>query len=100
QRLMSRDWRGNVRELRNIAERFVLQLGGPGGPLGSMSEGAGERRPTLPEQMDAVESTLIRTALADNAGNVQAAADALGVPRRTLSEKLRKHGLDRKEFSS
>ena len=96
QRLMSRDWRGNVRELRNIAERFVLQLGGPGGPLGPISEGAG--RPTLPEQMDAVESTLIRTALAESAGNVQAAADALGIPRRTLSEKLRKFALDRRQF--
>jgi two-component system C4-dicarboxylate transport response regulator DctD len=51
-----------------------------------------------PERMDAVESTFIRAAPADHAGNVQATADALGIPRRTLNEKMRKHGLDRKEF--
>jgi len=90
QLLMARDWRGNVRELRNVTERFVLKLGmlaiKPGG------------RHTLPEQLDAVESTFIRAALADNAGNVQSTADALGIPRRTLSEKMRKHGLEGKEF--
>jgi two-component system C4-dicarboxylate transport response regulator DctD len=96
--LMARDWRGNVRELRNFAERFVLQLGSRPGVLGAVMDGDGGKRQTLPEQIDAVESTFIRTALADNAGNVQATAEALGIPRRTLNEKMRKHGLERKEF--
>ena len=96
--LMAHDWRGNVRELRNIAERFVLQLGPRPGALGPLLDGDGGKHQTLPEQMDAVESTFIRAALADNAGNVQAAADALGIPRRTLNEKMRKHGLERKGF--
>ena len=98
QLLVARDWRGNVRELRNITERFVLQLGTHAGRLGPVMDGPGGKRHTLPEQMDLVESTFIRTALADNAGNIQAAADAMGIPRRTLNEKMRKHGLDRKEF--
>ena len=95
---MARDWRGNVRELRNVTERLVLQLGPRPGAAATALEGPGGTGPALPEQMDAVESTLIRAALADNGGNVQAAADALGIPRRTLSEKMRKHGLAGKEF--
>ena len=96
QGLVARDWRGNVRELRNIAERFVLQLGPQAGVPGTDRDSA--RRLALPEQLDAVESTLIRVALAEHGGNVQVTADALGIPRRTLNEKMRKHGLERKEF--
>jgi two-component system C4-dicarboxylate transport response regulator DctD len=98
QLLMAHDWRGNVRELRNIAERFVLQLGSRSGGLGPAMEGDGGKMQTLPAQMDAVEATFIGTALADNAGNIQATADALGIPRRTLNEKMRKYGLDRNDF--
>ena len=96
--LMAREWRGNVRELRNITERFVLQLGPRPGALGAVMDGDSGKRQTLPEQIDAVESTFIRAALADHDGNIQATAEALGIPRRTLNEKMRKHGLERKEF--
>jgi two-component system C4-dicarboxylate transport response regulator DctD len=98
QLLMAYDWRGNVRELRNIVERFVLNLGPRSGGLAPVMEGDGGKQQTLPAQMDAVEGTFIRTALADNAGNIQATADALGIPRRTLNEKMRKHDLNRKDF--
>src|SRR5207237_1725184 len=40
QLLMARDWRGNVRELRNITERFVLQLGAHAGRLGPVIDGS------------------------------------------------------------
>jgi two-component system C4-dicarboxylate transport response regulator DctD len=48
--------------------------------------------------MDAVESVFIQTALQESNGNIQAAADALGIPRRTLNEKMRKYGLERKDY--
>ncbi len=99
QLLIAHDWRGNVRELRNIAERFVLNLGPQSGAVAGILERNSGKPQRLPDQMDAVEGTFIRTALADNEGNVQATADALGIPRRTLNEKMRKHGLDRKDFS-
>lgn len=98
QLLMAYDWRGNVRELRNIAERFILNLGLLTGGLSRVMEGDGGKQQTLPAQMDAVESTFVRTALADSGGNIQATADALGIPRRTLNEKMRKYGLDRDDF--
>lgn len=91
QALIAHDWRGNVRELRNVAERFVLGLGTLPGIL---HDGEGAARRPLPDQMDAIEAMLIRNGLASAAGNVQAAADLLGIPRRTLSEKMRKFGID------
>ena len=97
QRLMAHNWRGNVRELRNIAERFVLALGARPGGLGPLLDSDGGRPKTLPDQIDAIEAVLIRAALVDAHGNIQATADALGLPRRTLNEKMRKYNLDRHE---
>ena len=94
ERLMSRAWRGNVRELRNVAERHVLGLGGGTAVL----DGEAIRRKPLPEQMDAVEAAFIRSALEESNGNIQSAADALGLPRRTLNEKMRRYNLERKSF--
>jgi two-component system C4-dicarboxylate transport response regulator DctD len=98
ERLMSHPWRGNVRELRNVAERHVLGLGNKQTGVAAVLDGDGVRRKSLPEQMDAVEAAFIRSALQECNGNIQAAADALGVPRRTLNEKMRRYNLERKEF--
>jgi two-component system C4-dicarboxylate transport response regulator DctD len=98
ERLMAHNWRGNVRELRNVAERFVLGLGQKETGIARVLDGDGGLTKTLPEQMDAVESVFIQTALQKNNGNVQLAADALGIPRRTLNEKMRKYGLERKDY--
>ncbi len=98
ERLMAHNWRGNVRELRNAAERFVLGLGHKQGGIAHVLSGDGGRPKTLPEQMDAVETVFVRTALQESNGNIQAAADVLGIPRRTLNEKMRKYGLERKDY--
>jgi two-component system C4-dicarboxylate transport response regulator DctD len=92
--LMTRDWRGNVRELRNVAERFALGLGRRPGPALDAGETKGGG---LSEQVDRFEALLIQSALKDHRGSIQATAEALGLPRRTLYEKMRKHGLDRQE---
>jgi two-component system C4-dicarboxylate transport response regulator DctD len=98
ERLMAHNWRGNVRELRNVAERFVLGLGQKKEGIAHVLDSDGGRAKALPEQMDAVESVFIQTALQESNGNIQAAADALGIPRRTLNEKMRKYGLERKDY--
>ncbi|MFE0016025.1 sigma-54-dependent transcriptional regulator [Mesorhizobium sp. NPDC059054] len=82
-----RPWPGNVRELRNVAERFVLGL-----------EDVGEGRNfdgslTLEEQMDRVERTIILDSLSAQEGRVGATADQLGISRKTLYLKMRKHGI-------
>ncbi len=93
ERLVSHNWRGNVRELRNVAERYVLGLGNPRGGLGPLLDGISGAPASLPEQLDAIETVLIRNALDANNHNAQGTANALGIPRRTLNEKMRKFGL-------
>ncbi|MFO0993984.1 MAG: sigma-54 dependent transcriptional regulator [Hyphomicrobiales bacterium] len=98
QRLMSHNWRGNVRELRNIAERYVLGLGSRRVGIAGVLDSVGGQSKSLPEQMDTVEGILIGTALRECGGNIQTAADALGIPRRTLNEKMRRYHLERKDY--
>ena len=86
--LMAHDWRGNVRELRNVAERYVLGLG-RGKRLSARLLEAHDGKPMpLPEQLDFVEAELIRSALDASNGRMQPAAERLGIPRRTLNEKV------------
>ena len=93
--LMAHDWRGNVRELRNVAERYVLGLGGRGEGLTGLLSLRGGKPVPLPDQLDLVEAALIRSALEACNGQMQATAELLGIPRRTLNEKVRKYRLDR-----
>ncbi len=79
-------WRGNVRELKAFAERHVL--------------GIGEVLPTvagdalsLPRQVDIFERRLIRESLGRCGGNVALASERLGIPRKTLYDKIKRHGI-------
>jgi two-component system C4-dicarboxylate transport response regulator DctD len=89
----SRDWPGNVRELRNFADRLVLgMVEGPApedSPGARVAGGPG----SLPGQIDAYERLLINDALNASDGNVALAADRLGIPKKTLYDKVKKHHL-------
>ncbi|PZQ48393.1 MAG: Fis family transcriptional regulator [Rhodovulum sulfidophilum] len=86
--LAARDWPGNVRELRNLAERFALGLE------------AAEERPVegarLAERVAEFERGLIAGAIAAHGGRLRPVYETLGISRKTLYEKMRKHGLDRR----
>ncbi len=49
----------------------------------------------LTEQVALFERQLIKEALKRHKGNMKAVMDDLGLPRRTLNEKMAKHGLSR-----
>jgi two-component system C4-dicarboxylate transport response regulator DctD len=86
-----RSWPGNVRELRNVAERYVLGLEDlPAGGGGASGE-------TLEARMDRVERAILVDSLAEQDGRIGATADALGISRKTLYLKMRKHGLGGEE---
>ncbi|MBS7545042.1 sigma-54-dependent transcriptional regulator [Ancylobacter oerskovii] len=85
------DWPGNVRELAHYAERFALGLIAE--PAATAIEGA-----SLPERVDAFEAAQIREALAACRGDIQATLRALGIPRKTLYDKLKRHGIDQSRF--
>lgn len=85
-----RNWPGNVRELRNVAERYVLGLE----DLPTGVEVAGE---TLEARMDRVERAILIDSLAEQEGRIGVTADMLGISRKTLYLKMRKHGLGGEE---
>jgi two-component system C4-dicarboxylate transport response regulator DctD len=93
--LMAHSWPGNVRELHNVADRFVLGLLGDelSGKLGQR-----ERSTSLPEQLEHIERALINESLRRQHGDVTSAAHALGVPKQTLYDKLRRLHIDATEF--
>ncbi|WP_263146104.1 sigma-54 dependent transcriptional regulator [Pseudomonas sp. RIT-PI-AD] len=90
-RLLTHSWPGNVRELQNAAERFALGL-----DLAlddELAVVAPSVQGGLSEQVEAFERALIAAELTRPHGSVRSLAEALGIPRKTLHDKLRKHGL-------
>ena len=90
-RLLSHDWPGNVRELANVAERQVLGLGEP------EPEGI-EAGQSLTAQQEAFEAHCLKAALTRHKGDIKAVLAELQLPRRTLNEKMQRHGLTRETF--
>lgn len=95
--LLSHGWPGNVRELKAAADRFALGLGATGRSIGDI---IGQRTPvaagvSLAERLAAYERHLIEAELDRNADSIVATAEALQVPRRTLSEKMSRLGVKR-----
>ncbi|WP_028635092.1 sigma-54-dependent transcriptional regulator [Pseudomonas parafulva] len=91
--LLTHDWPGNVRELANAAERHALGLGSP--TLDPVPAGQ-----SLSERMEAYEAQCLRAALRQHGGEIKAVMDDLQLPRRTLNEKMQRHGLLREDFLS
>jgi len=93
--LMAHAWPGNVRELRNAAERYSLGMPDPLLPGDDASAGGPL---SLAQQVDAFERKVIERALAESGGKISAVMEQLDIPRRTLSEKMARFGLDRRRF--
>ncbi|MCF6301861.1 MAG: sigma-54 dependent transcriptional regulator [Devosiaceae bacterium] len=99
--LMSHDWPGNVRELRHVAERRVLAARRGRGSVAEaiQREGEADEVPeTLREAVAAFEKQLIGQAIKAHEGRMDVAAEALGIGRRTLNEKIVKLGLRKEEL--
>jgi two-component system C4-dicarboxylate transport response regulator DctD len=96
--LLVYSWPGNIRELRNVVERYVLGLHGFAGTLAEFLPTADGKASSLAEQLDAFERCVLDQELAKCRGNVQGVADALGLPVRTLNDRMRRHGLTRKTY--
>ncbi|UJJ32582.1 sigma-54-dependent transcriptional regulator [Halopseudomonas maritima] len=96
--LMQHDWPGNVRELRNLAERYVLMgaaaLNDPDSP---QLPAAGSQQ-TLAEMVDTYERSLIANALNACNGSIKQVMMQLGLARKTLYDKMKRHGLDKADY--
>lgn len=89
--LVEHDWPGNVRELRNIADRWVLGLwngfGSAASPVGEDFAGP------LADRMAAFERAVIAAEIARSGGKLKDVYAALGISRKGLYDKMRKHGI-------
>ncbi|WEN16123.1 sigma-54 dependent transcriptional regulator [Rhodanobacter sp. AS-Z3] len=99
--LLAWRWPGNVRELGHLMERAALLAEqdlisdsalafGPG-PTGATAIAASTELDDM--TIDQAEAHLVRRALERHDGNLQHAADALGITRQTLYRRMEKHDL-------
>lgn len=106
-------WPGNVRELENVIQRGVLLATGtalgvetlPQGPSAPANPLTGLLDPSLVSDFSVplakkiddvssvIEAAVIRAALAQSGGKRQEAADLLGISRKSLFNKMLRHGL-------
>ncbi len=96
--LLAHDWPGNVRELRSVCERRILSARRGGGSMTQAirtDQHLDNIPDTLREAVAAFERELIGKAITAHEGRMDAAAEALGIGRRTLNEKIVKLGLDK-----
>ena len=88
--LVGYQWPGNVRELRNVADRCVLGIECGAPPFGAEVD-TGTR--PLSEMVESFERALIADALRRHQGSLSRSAEALGMAKTTLHDKIRKYGL-------
>jgi two-component system C4-dicarboxylate transport response regulator DctD len=86
-------WRGNVRELRNRAERFALGLPEQTGMATWMASTA-VKEEALANQLEGFERAAILRAIREAKGNMSATARILGMPRKRLYLRMHKLGID------
>lgn len=102
--LRAHEWKGNVRELRNVIERAVLVADGPA--LRSEHLPEEWRTASVAQEQDVtgdatrpfatleeMEARHIARILAHTNGQIGEAASILGVHRNTLARKMREYGL-------
>jgi DNA-binding NtrC family response regulator len=92
--LLSHEWMGNVRELRNVADCLVLGI--PCAVIETtVASPASSDVPalSLSEMVERYERELIVAELNKHEGNVAHSARALRIPKTTLADKVRKYGL-------
>ncbi len=100
--LCSNKWEGNIRELMNEAEKYVLGLGlglsDLTAEIDSINKTSGNDSLTLTEQMNLYEKQIIEEELLRQGGSIKNAHAALGIPRQTLVDKMKKYSIDKKDF--
>ena len=99
--LLSHDWLGNVRELLHVAERRILAWRRGRGSASEAIRKDGvidDVPPTLRGAVAAFERQLVANAIRRHRGRMDAVAEALGIGRRTLNEKIVKLGIDKSDL--
>ncbi|MDP7152012.1 MAG: helix-turn-helix domain-containing protein, partial [Paracoccaceae bacterium] len=85
------DWPGNVRQLRNAADRFVMGLD-------DYEDPAPNATGTLSERVAAYEKQVIIAELSSRGGSLKDTYEALRISRKSLYEKMQRYGLKREDY--
>ena len=109
-RLQRYDWRGNVRELNNVVERLLILSEGdriteadveryvrPGGAAQDPLVGLLDQYDQFADFRDMAEKLFIERKLDEFDWNVSRTAEAIGIQRSHLYNKLNKYGIEREE---
>ena len=100
-RLLEMPFPGNARELKNVIERAVALCAGPRVQLHDLSpfeleeEPGTGHQPSLKETVEDAERAAILGALDQADGAIGEAAETLGISRKNLWEKMKRHGIAR-----
>ena len=99
ERLASRDWPGNIRQLQNEIQRAVLLCEGPDVDAGDLSVTEirivpSEGHDTSFTLLKGVERNAIIQMLRETGGNKLETAKKLGIGRQTLYNKIKAYGID------
>ncbi|EGU51779.1 C4-dicarboxylate transport transcriptional regulatory protein [Vibrio nigripulchritudo ATCC 27043] len=101
QTLLSYGWRGNVRELKNVATRFAhddLSVADILSESASLSSEPVVNTLSLATQVHNFERKVIDKSLREHKGNITQVMAELDLPRRTLNQKMQKYGLSRQDY--
>lgn len=86
--LIEHDWPGNIRELAHYAQRVTLGLEDEPAASVAPDDGLG-----LSDRVARFEAEVLRETLQACGGDIPAVLDRLRLPRKTLYDKLARHGL-------
>ena len=109
-RLQKLDWRGNVRELHNVVERLLIlsdgesvtardveRYVGVGGSGGNALQGLLEQYQDFSDFRDKAEELFLLHQLGKFEWNISRTAEAIGIQRSHLYNKMNKYGIERGE---
>lgn len=99
-------WPGNVRELINAVKRMIVTANnGVIGPFSDDSMPAADHLLSLPSshgllrtELEKTEKDIVRAALSEHAGEINATCQALGISRRALYDRMIKYQLRKEDF--
>lgn len=86
--LIEHDWPGNIRELAHYAQRVTLGLEDEPAASVAPDDGLG-----LSDRVARFEAEVLRETMQACGGDIPAVLDRLRLPRKTLYDKLARHGL-------